>query len=99
MQPQYYELDPIAVEKQLWGELRNVDDQPALYAIFLSPEWRSQRAPVPENLIRQLRHHLELESGGIYACAFCAVTDKEANHMTEHLETHFGLKRYSCPEW
>ena len=99
VQLQYYEFNPHWVEEQLSKTLRNKADQPLLHAIFESPEWKSQCAPVPDEFFRQLRHQLELQSGVVYACPFCTVTEYEANHMTEHIQEHFGLKPYPCPEW
>jgi hypothetical protein len=100
-QPQYYEYIPNLVEQELWGAIdpQNTNDQRLLHAIFQSQEWKSQSAPISEDYIRQLRHQLDLPSGVVYRCPFCAVTEGEANHMTEHIQAHFGLRPYSCGQW
>lgn len=99
VQPQYYQLEQSSVEGQLLDCLENENDRRLLYAIFQSSEWKFQNAPIPETLIRQLRHHVETSSGTVYLCPFCAVIEKEANHMTEHIQGHFGLRPYYCSQW
>ena len=99
-EPNYYQNpDPRSVEQQLRGDLRSQADRELLEAIFSSQEWSSQSLPIHENFIRQLRHQIESESKLAYTCPFCSVIEKEANHMTEHIDTHFGLKRYACSVW
>ncbi|KIM28338.1 hypothetical protein M408DRAFT_308270 [Serendipita vermifera MAFF 305830] len=118
--PEFYGhyVDPVSDEAHKSDEieaslLQLSEPNPALHtalqAIFTSPEWMSQTAPVDVNLLRDnnLRVKEKDEAGKDWWPCQLGCPDgipltlrrtklSQATHATEHIEWHLGLKRFAC---
>jgi len=84
----------------------------ALTAIFESPEWRTQNAPVKKELLQHPAvrgAEVRDANGKWYPCQLgcpngiplsgTQTQTRQPAKATEHVEWHLGMWRFACPVW